>query len=104
MHLGRSHHKAIEVIVSVAGGFAASFLTFTVTSFTQTQGSMRGQLIAGDPTINRQFPTTLNMMHAALDGSDPIAGVLTGYAWWVAVIIGGIAASFIIFKLARRYV
>lgn len=104
MHLGRSHHLSTEIIVSAIGGFAASFLTFTVMTVTQHQGSIRGQLVPGDQAVNREFPTTLNMMHAALDGSNPMANAMTSYAWWVTVVMGGIAASFLIFKLARRYV
>ncbi len=102
MHIGRSHH--LDVIVSIVGGFAASFLSFFVTTYTGGSHSLGGQLLAGDPTINRQFPSTLNTMHAALDGSDPIANALTSYTWWTAVVIGGIVASFVVFKLIRRYV
>ncbi len=104
MHIGRSHHKAIEVIVAVVGGFSASFLTFVITTYTQYHRSLSGQLVAGDTTVHRELPTTLNMMHAAMDGRDPIASAMTNYGWWIAVLIGGVIASLIIFKLARRYV
>ena len=65
---------------------------------------MRGQLVAGDPTVNREFPTTLNTMHAAMDGQDSVIGALGSYGFWVAVVIGGILASFALFKLVRNYV
>ncbi len=102
MHTGRSHH--LDVIISVFGGFASSFLAFAVTTYTGGSRSLGGQLLAGDPTVNRQFPSTLNTMQAALEGSDPIASAMTSSSWWTAVVIGGIVASFVVFKLIRRYV
>lgn len=103
MHLGRSHHPATQVAVSVIGGFAASFLTFAVTT-TQKFGAMQGQLLAGDPELNKEFPTTLNTMHAAMDGQNSLLNSMSSSAFWLLVIIGGVIASFIIFKLMRRYV
>lgn len=103
MHLGRSHHTVGQIATSVAGGFAASFLAFSVTTFTQSYG-MKGQLLAGDPTVNRQMPTTLNAMQGAMDGSNPMMHAMTSYAWWIMVVCGGIIAAFIILKMMRRYV
>jgi hypothetical protein len=102
--MGRSHHLGLEIAVSAIGGFAASFLTFTVTSFTQNNGAMQGQLIAGDPNINKEFPTTLNTMHAVMDGQNSMLGTMSSYGFWTAVMIGSVFAALIIFKLARRYV
>lgn len=103
MHLGRSHHMSLEIAVSVIGGFAASFLTFTVAPY--MSGARHGaQLIAGDPSVNRELPTTLNMMQRALDGQNPVLSSLGNYGWWVAVVLGGIIASFIIFRMTRRYI
>jgi len=65
---------------------------------------MQGQLLAGDPTANREFPTTLNTMHAAMDGQSSVLNAMGSYGFWIAVTIGGVVASFIIFRLARRYV
>lgn len=104
MHFGRSHHLAIEVAVSAIGGFVASFLAFTVTTYTQHSGSMKGQLLAGDPTQNREFPTTLNTMHAAMDGQSSILGAMGTYGFWIAVTFGAIIAGLIIFQVMRRYV
>lgn len=104
MHFGRSHHLGLEIAVSAIGGFAASFLAFTLTTYTQHSGSMQGQLLAGDPTQNRNFPTTLNTMHAAMDGQSSVLGAMGTYGFWIAVTIGAVIAGLIIFKLARRYV
>lgn len=104
MHMGRSH-TAGEIVTALVGGFAASFLTFVVTTYTQYYGhNMQGQLLAGDPTMNREFPTTLNTMHAAMDGQNPVLESMSSYGWWTLVIIGGLIAAFIILKLMRRYV
>ncbi len=104
MHFGRNHHLGIEVAVSVVGGFLASFTAFAFTTYTRNMGSMQGQLVAGDPTKNREFPTTLNTMHAAMNGQDSLLNAMGSYGFWVMVTIGAVIAGFIIFKLARRYV
>lgn len=103
-HLGRSHHTAVDAAISIIGGFAASFLTFSITAYSEYSSSMRGQLIAGDPTLNRQYPTTLSMMQSGIDGTNPILQSMSSYGWWMAVLIGAIVAAFIIFRLIRRYV
>lgn len=105
MHVGRSHHLGREIAVSVVGGFAASFMAFVVSTSTQNYGkNMQGQLLAGDPAANREFPTTLNTMYSAMNGQSSVLNAMGSYGFWIAVVIGGIIASFIIFKLARRYV
>ncbi|OGJ66776.1 hypothetical protein A3A67_03940 [Candidatus Peribacteria bacterium RIFCSPLOWO2_01_FULL_51_18] len=101
-HVGRSHHAGLEITLSALGGFAASFLIFLVAA--RQSNTFRGQLIAGDPAVNRQFPSTLNTMQTALSGGNPIASSMTSYGFWVAVIIFGSALSFLILKLLRRYV
>lgn len=103
-HIGRSHHTGLQAAISIVGGFAASFLAFSVTTYTQQYGGMHGQLLAGDPSANRELPTTLNAMRSAADGSNPILHAMTSYGWWTAVVIGGMIASVIVFKLMRRYV
>lgn len=100
MHIGRSHHLPISII----SGFTASFLTFTVAQYVNISGGLRGQLMAGDPTLNRQLPSTLNAMKGAIDGSDSMVSSLTSYGFWMTVLLGGIVASFVAFKMLRRYV
>ncbi len=96
------HSKNTTLGISIVGGFIASFLTFLLLPLYHMTG-LTGQLIAGDQAANRQFPTTLNMMHAALDGSNPMITNLSSFSWWVMVLCGAILASFILFKLLRRY-
>ena len=98
MHMGRSHH----VIVSIAGGFSASFLTFFIATY-GTTASQRGQLLAGDATLNKNYPTTLNMMHGAMDGTNPILQSMSSYGWWTLVLAGGLLAAFILVKMLRRF-
>lgn len=100
MHIGRSHH----LLLSIVSGFTASFLTFAVATYSQIHGGIQGQLLAGDPTANRQYPTTLNAMKGTLDGSNSMVGALGSYGFWLTVILGGIVASFVAFKMLRRYV
>ena len=54
--------------------------------------------------MNRELPTTFNEMHAALAGENTMVNAMSNYSWWVAVMLGGIVASFLVFKLMRRYV
>ena len=93
-----------DIGISLLGGFSASFLAFSLTTMTGHFGALQGQLIAGDPAMNRELPTTFNEMHAALAGENPMVNAMSNYSWWVAVMLGGIVAAFIIFKLMRRYV
>lgn len=104
MHIGRSHHRGLAITISVIGGFLASFTTFAITVSTKHFGSMRGQLIAGESAGSRELPTTLNMMNAALDGQNPMLTAMSGYGFWVLVMIGTVVASAIIFQQARKYV
>lgn len=103
MHIGRSHHTIIEIIVSIISGFAASFLTFVVTAYHQSGRSLGGQLVSGDPRDSAQFPSTYNMLKGAVDGSNPLASAMANDLWWMMVVIGGIVAAFIIFKVRQRY-
>ncbi len=104
VHLGRSHHRGIEISVSVIGGFAVSLLTFTITTVTRNYHAIQGQLLAGDPTQNREFATSLNSMQASMVGENPMLNSMGSYGWWLMVLVGGLMVSFIFFKLVRRYV
>ncbi len=91
--------------LSLIGGFAASFLAFSFSTYTQHFGVIqKGQLVAGDVVANRELPTTLNAFRSAADGSNPLIASLTSTSWWVAVMMGGFVAAFILFKWMRRYV
>ena len=103
MHMGRSQHTALHVIGSIVGGFLLSFGFFAGSTYVQLSG-MQGQLVAGDPNLNRQLPTTLNAFQGAINGSNPMMSALTSYGWWMTVLLGTIVAAFAIFKVARRYV
>ncbi len=104
MHFGRNHRMALRIALSAIGGFATSFTAFVVTTYMQHSTSLQGQLLAGDPTQNKEFPTTLNTMHAVMDGQNSILGSMGTYGFWVAVTMGAVIAGFIIFKMMRRYV
>jgi hypothetical protein len=99
MHLGRSHHIALSVV----SGFTASFLVMIAAS-TGQYGGMQGQLVAGDPNLNRELPTTLNAMKGVVSGTDPLLTSMGSYGFWLTVILGGIVASFVALKMLRRYV
>lgn len=103
MHIGRSHHTGLQVLLAGLGGFVGSFLFFVAATSMQLSG-MKGQLVAGDPTANRQLPTTLNAFQGAMNGSDSIMSSMSSYGWWFMVSIGGIFLSFALFKVVRRYV
>lgn len=101
-HLGRSRNRGSEIVLSGIGGFLGSFMIFILGAYQSRV--YQGQLLAGDPNLNRQYPTTLNAMKSTLAGENPIASALTSYAWWTCVVVGGIVLSFVVFKLVRRYV
>jgi|GEM_PF-1449050 len=103
-HVGRSHHRGIEIALATLGGFAASFLALAFTVTSRSFRSLSGQLLAGNPEANREFPTTLNTMQSAIEGGNPILRSMTSYGWWVAIIILGVLCSLILLKLVRKYV
>ncbi len=95
--------RGAQIAISLLGGLIASMLAFTATLYL-SNSEMRGQLLAGDPTANRELPTTLNAFKDAADGTTLLMQNLSSPVWWVAVIIGGLIAALIIFRLMRRYV
>ncbi|MEQ1849931.1 MAG: hypothetical protein ABL890_05085 [Candidatus Peribacteraceae bacterium] len=97
-----SPHPKLDVMVAVVGGFIASFLAFAATTVQRTD-YLQGQLLAGDPELNKDLPTTLNTIHAAMDGNDPLLQAMGSYAWWIMVLIGAAIAAVIILKLMRQY-
>lgn len=99
-----STHSKLDVPIAIVGGFFASFLTFMVAAYQTTNSTFLSQLLAGDPVANREFPTTLNTLQAAVNGEDPLLTSMSSYGWWIAVMIGGLIAAAVILKLMRRYV
>jgi hypothetical protein len=97
-----SPHPKLDIVISLVGGFLASFLAFAATTMQRTD-YLQGQLLAGDPALNRELPTTLNVMQAAMTGNDPLVSAMGSYLWWILVMIGGLIAAFIILKMMRRY-
>lgn len=103
MHIGRSHHSASEIAGSVIGGFGISFLVFGSQVILQSSKVQRAQLLAGDPTANRDMPTTLNAVRAVTEGTSPMLQAMGSYVWWIAVIVGGLIATYVLLKMIRRY-
>lgn len=99
MHIGRNHHA----LLSVLGGLVTSFVAFSFATM-RTTSQYSGQLMAGDQAANRAFPTTLNTMQSAMDGTNPLLQAMSSYGWWVLVIVGGLVAAPILFRLTRRFV
>lgn len=98
------HHSKLDIPIALVGGFFASFLTLAFSVYQQSSTTFLGQLLAGDPVDNQQFPTTLGSMQAAIGGDDPLLNAMGSYGWWVAVMIGGLIAAAVLLKLMRRYV
>lgn len=96
------HSKKTVLLLSIFCGFLCSFLLMLAAPF--LTGNYGAQLIAGDPKANSELPTTLNMMHAAMDGTNPVVGNLTSFGWWIAVTMLGIIATAVFFKVLRRFV
>ena len=95
--------RGAQLAISIIGGFVASLLAITFAQF-HSSSAWKGQLLAGDPTLNRDMPTTLNAFKNAADGTQTLMQNLSSPLWWAFVIGGGIIAAFIIFKILRKYV
>jgi hypothetical protein len=104
MHFGRSHHMLMRSAISMVGGFMASFLAFVFVTATQGYHSLPGQLVAGDPSLNRRYPTTLNTMQDAMSGNNAMIESFRSELWWIGVGIGTIICAIILFRMVRRYV
>lgn len=94
----------MKISLASTGGMASSFAAFLVFTAMQSGTAMRGQLVAGDPAVNRQYPTTLGSMQASLTGENAIAGAMSSYVWWIGVVIGGVVLTWVFLRLlqARR--
>ena len=97
-----SPHPKLDIAIALVGGLLSSFLAFAATTVQRTN-YLEGQLIAGDPALNKNLPTTLNTMQAAMDGNDPLLIAMGSYVWWIMVMVGGLIAAFFILKMMRRY-
>lgn len=104
MLFGRSPRLLLETALSLIGGFLASFLAFVFVTATEGYRSLPGQLVAGDPSLNRQYPTTLNTVQDVIGGNNAIIEGFKSELWWFGVGVGTIVAAMILFKLIRRYV
>lgn len=87
--------------LALAGGFLLSFGTMLVLPLLRSN-SLTGQLLAGDPTVNRQYPTTLNMVHASISGQSTMLHNLGSMGWWMMVMVGTIVGAFFFLALLRR--
>ncbi len=95
--------RVTDLLISIVGGFLSSLSTLLLIPYLRP-GQFTGQIVAGNQAANRELPTTLNMMHAAMDGTNTIASDITSYGMWVAVLIGTMIGSVVIFRILRQYV
>lgn len=101
----RSLKYWVVMILTTLSGFGVSFVSFVLWGYVRMSGKdFQGQLIAGDPSVNNQFPTTYNTMGDIVGGTNAIANGMFGYAWWIAVIVGGLLATWLLLKFTRRYI
>jgi hypothetical protein len=42
-------------------------------------------------------------MRSVAEGTNPIMQAMGSYAWWIAVVVGGLIASYALLKLLQRY-
>lgn len=94
----------MKITMASAGGMATSFAGFLAFTLMQTSTNMRGELIAGDPAVNSQYPSTYNALQASLTGGSSIANAMTSYMWWTGVIIGGGLLAWIFLRFLRQRV
>lgn len=92
-------HLLLAGVGSLLAGFLASLGIYTIgVSFTASM--LRGQLIAGDPDVNAQYPTTLGIMQDTMHNAD----VMVSPLWWLGVITLGFFLSFGVFIFVRKSV
>lgn len=96
-------NSRLRLTLSALGGIVAGFTTTIFIQF-NTSHIYLGQLLAGNQTVNRTMPTTLNALKTVTDGTDPMITGLTSMGFWVTFIVLSIIASGVLFKWMRRYV
>jgi hypothetical protein len=84
----------MKMSLASAGGMATSFAAFLAVTTMQTG--------AGDPSVNRQYPTALNSFQASLTGENAIASAMSSYVWWTGVIVGGVVMTWLFLRLLRN--
>ena len=63
--------------------------------------NLPGQLLAGDPTLNKEYPTTL---HAFQQVTDEVHAA-SSMSFWVITIVVGVTLSFLLLKyIGNRFV
>jgi hypothetical protein len=92
----------MKITMASAGGMATSFAGFLAFTLMQSSTALRGELMAGDPAVNSQYPSTYNAFQASLTGENPIMNAMTSYMWWTGVIIGGALLSWFFLGFLRN--
>lgn len=90
-------------IIAFAGGMSLSFFIMLLVPLMQGT-HIGGQLLAGDPSANRRYPTTLNAVQGAVDTSTGILQLFSSAGWWMMMGILGIVLSFMLLRIIRRWV
>lgn len=93
----------IRLILAVLGGFTASFLALVGNTYLQFNDQFRSQLLAGDPSLNKDYPTTLNTMHGAMDAGTAVSQMLGSTVFWVLIGFGTLLGAWILFRVMQRY-
>jgi hypothetical protein len=92
-----------HLTLSALGGIVAGFITTVFVNQSQSQIYL-GQLLAGNQTVNRTMPTTLNALKTVTDGTDPMITGLTSMGFWVTFAVLSVIASGVLFRWMRRFV
>jgi hypothetical protein len=83
-------------------GFVLSFGTLTTFTYLQVGRVVeRAQLIAGDPAVNRQFPTTYNLLQENMR-LQVAAATLASIWFWLFVIVLSVLFALFILRVLRR--
>ena len=91
-----------HLALSALGGIVAGFLA---TLFVELNASNMylGQLLAGNQTVNRTMPTTLNALKTVTDGTDPMITGLTSMSFWITFVVLSVISSVVLLKWMRRF-
>lgn len=95
-----THHT--HLTLSALGGIVSGFLATLFIEFNSSKIYL-GQLLAGNQTVNRTMPTTLNALKTVTDGTDPMITGLTHMSFWITFIVLSVISSTVLFRWMRRY-
>ena len=88
-----------DKILTALAGFGLTLGIFFIATYLQA-GVLQSQLLAGDPELNKHYPTTYNVLSQS-ETLKVASLALTSVVWWAAVTIIGFFVTWLLLRWRR---